>query len=71
EWVEDCFHDDYRDAPNDGAAWTRECSAVADARVLRGGAWDDSAETTRAAARSAALIDYRDNRIGFRVVRTE
>ena len=71
EWVEDCHHDGYRDAPNDGAAWTRDCSAVADARVLRGGAWDGPAETTRAAARSAASTNYYDNRIGFRVARTE
>ena len=23
EWVEDCWHDDYDDAPRDGSAWTR------------------------------------------------
>ena len=37
EWVEDCWHGDYEDAPRDGSAWTRgdDCGR----RVLRGGSW--------------------------------
>ena len=37
EWVDDCWHGDYRGAPADGSAWTSggECSR----RVLRGGSW--------------------------------
>ncbi len=42
EWVEDCWHGDYRGAPVDGSAWTHDCSDVGDSkgvgiRVLRGG----------------------------------
>jgi formylglycine-generating enzyme required for sulfatase activity len=71
EWVEDCYHDRYRDAPSDGTAWTFDCTAVTDARMLRGGAWHGSTNATRSAARSAAIFNYYDNRIGFRIARTE
>ena len=38
EWVEDCWHNGYRGAPTDGAAWIKgDCSK----RVLRGGSWFD------------------------------
>jgi hypothetical protein len=34
EWVQDCYHDDYKGAPADGRVWTTgDCSH----RVLRGG----------------------------------
>jgi formylglycine-generating enzyme required for sulfatase activity len=47
EWTEDCYHDTYDGAPDDGSAWTtgncaraRLFGAVgAVARVLRGGSW--------------------------------
>lgn len=71
EWVEDCYHYGYRDAPSDGRAWTLECTATADTRMLRGGAWHGPTITTRSAARSTAVSSYYDNRIGFRVARTE
>jgi formylglycine-generating enzyme required for sulfatase activity len=71
EWVEDCYHDRYRDAPNDGRAWTLDCSASADTRIVRGGAWHSSTHAMRSAARSAASFNYYDNRIGFRIARTE
>lgn len=71
EWVEDCYHDGYRDAPNDGTAWTLDCTAVTDTRMVRGGAWRDRTNTTRSAARSSAPFGYYDNRIGFRIARSE
>ena len=71
EWVEDCYHDRYRDAPGDGTAWTLDCTAIGDTRMVRGGTWHGPAITTRSAARSSALFDYYDNRIGFRIARTE
>lgn len=71
EWVEDCYHDRYRDAPSDGTAWTLDCTAISDTRMVRGGAWHGHAITTRSAARSSASFDYYDNRIGFRIARTE
>jgi formylglycine-generating enzyme required for sulfatase activity/serine/threonine protein phosphatase PrpC len=71
EWVEDCYHDRYRDAPGDGRAWTLDCAAITDIRMVRGGAWRDPSNTTRSAARSAVSYNYYDNRIGFRIARTE
>ena len=41
EWVEDCWHDDYTDAPTNGSAWLSGCSDV-NKRVLRGGSGDTS-----------------------------
>ena len=39
EWVQDCWHDDYRGAPDDGSAWQRSrgCGFGFDSRVRRGG----------------------------------
>ena len=37
EWVEDCFHDNYEGAPDDGSAWTADGDC--NSRVLRGGSW--------------------------------
>ena len=71
EWVEDCYHDRYRDAPNDGRAWTLDCSASTDTRIVRGGAWHSPTHAMRSAGRSAASFNYYDNRIGFRIARTE
>lgn len=55
EWVEDCWHPDYRGAPSDGGGWKTDttgkvCSDFAD-HVLRGGAWSSTAWTLRIANR--------------------
>ncbi len=71
EWVEDCYHERYWSAPSDGSAWTRDCAAVTDTRMVRGGEWRSSIVAARSAARSSAAADYYDNRIGFRIARTE
>ncbi len=71
EWVEDCYRDRYKDVPADGKAWTRDCSVIADARTLRGGAWRSTSRSTRSTARSSAALHYFDNQIGFRVARTD
>jgi len=48
EWTEDCRHENYENAPNDGSAWTTgECSV----RILRGGAWNSHGKSLRAANR--------------------
>jgi formylglycine-generating enzyme required for sulfatase activity len=71
EWVEDCYHHGYRDAPGDGRAWTLDCTGSIDARMVRGGAWHGPTNTTRSAGRSTVAFNYYDNRIGFRIARTE
>jgi formylglycine-generating enzyme required for sulfatase activity len=71
EWVEDCYHDRYRGGPNDGSAWTNACVTQVDVRMVRGGAWRDASHATRSAARWSASSRYYDDRIGFRIARTE
>ena len=47
EWVEDCWNENYHNAPSDGSAnTTGDC-----VRVLRGGSWDNDPENLRAAYR--------------------
>jgi formylglycine-generating enzyme required for sulfatase activity len=45
EWVEDCWHGSYSGAVSDGSPWTTACTE--DARVLRGGSWDDGPAYSR------------------------
>lgn len=40
-------------------------------RIIRGGAWGDSAKSIRSTWRTSAPYDYLDNRIGFRIARTD
>jgi len=66
EWVEDCWHDSYLRAPDDGTAWVnRGCAR----RVVRGGSWGSASEQFRSAYRSSSPVDVRSARIGFRVAR--
>ena len=50
EWVEDCWHDNYKGAPTDGRAWKTGCYRKY--AVLRGGSWNDNPGALRSAIRS-------------------
>jgi formylglycine-generating enzyme required for sulfatase activity len=63
EWVEDCWHADYANAPSDGSAVGGECTR----RVLRGGSWTDAPGFLRSAFRKGDQMSARDQSIGFRV----
>lgn len=64
EWVQDCFHPNYRDAPADGSVWAGgDCSV----RVVRGGHYASPTPTAQKRDRFAPDRGYPD--IGFRVVR--
>lgn len=66
EWVADCWHDTFRRAPRDGAAWLNPgCRS----RVVRGGSWASSPEHTRSAWRQGSDVNNTNARVGFRVVR--
>lgn len=67
EWTEDCYHDSYEKAPQDGSAW-EEKSCVN--RVLRGGSWDDGPQYLRSADRSWIVPSIRFSNLGFRISRT-
>lgn len=66
EWVEDCWHENYRRAPANGEAWVNPgCKQ----RVVRGSAWLSSAEQSRSSFRMPMDADSGNARVGFRVVR--
>jgi formylglycine-generating enzyme required for sulfatase activity len=69
EWTEDCWHDSYAGAPDDGTAWTTgDCGQ----RVVRGEAFDDPTGNLRSAYRGIGNAGNRDFAYaqGFRVART-
>ena len=67
EWVQDCWNDSYRGAPDNGRAWeTGDCSY----RAARGGSWYDSPGTLRSANRIRLATGYRYHELGFRVAWT-
>jgi formylglycine-generating enzyme required for sulfatase activity len=66
EWVEDCWNDNYRNAPKDSTAWT---SGDCRLRVLRGGNFLSKATEIRSASRFRYDVDVRYYANGFRIVR--
>lgn len=66
EWTEDCWHQNYIQAPANGSAWVnRGCSE----RVVRGGYWASAPEKSRAAFRFAVKAESYGPVIGFRIAR--
>ena len=70
EWVEDCWHDDYNDAPSDGSAWTGDCNSEPQHGVLRGGSWFNDRKDLRSTRRDKCNAKVRSNTGGFRIART-
>ena len=68
EWVEDCWHGDYKGAPTDGSDWLTggDCGK----RVLRGGSWYSRPRYLRSANRSSYSTGDRYSNVGFRIART-
>ena len=67
EWVEDCDHNNYNSAPEDGTTWIRGfCSS----RVVRGGSWFVEPKSLRSASRGWSPTGIRNSLVGFRVGRT-
>ena len=48
QWVEDCWHGDYQNAPIDGSAWVDKFCAT---RVVRSGSWKNNSDYVRTASR--------------------
>jgi len=67
EWVEDCPHPNYDNAPDTAIVWEEgDCSK----RVFRGGCWGCTTMTLRASARKSAAPDLEyDYGVGFRCAR--
>ena len=72
EWVEDCSHRTYEDAPWDGSAWisSRETGGTCSLRVVRGGSWRDWPQALRSANRVPLGAGTRSDVTGFRIART-
>ena len=67
EWVEDCWHENYQNAPADGSAWrTPRCRK----RVLRSGGWANSPDGLRSAMRIPNGAGINSDIVGFRVARS-
>jgi formylglycine-generating enzyme required for sulfatase activity len=68
EWVEDCWHENYKGAPTDGSAWQESGGGDCGARVIRGGSWIGIPDSLRASFRDGSRADGRDFFLGFRLV---
>jgi formylglycine-generating enzyme required for sulfatase activity len=68
EWVADCYRPNYKDAPEDGAAWDAEDCRY---RVARGGAFNKPARSMASTARHRFDPATRLNMLGFRLARDE
>jgi formylglycine-generating enzyme required for sulfatase activity len=67
EWVEDCWHGNYKGAPEDGSAWLDAGGADCGLRVIRGGSGSGDPEFVRSSVRSRNTAGTRYNFIGFRL----
>lgn len=67
EWVQDCWHDSYKGAPSDEAAWV---DGGCKYRVLRGGAWGNGVGYPRTTLRDKGPADFRHVDFGFRIARS-
>jgi formylglycine-generating enzyme required for sulfatase activity len=70
EWVQDCYHDSYNNAPGDGSAWDLGTDCASERRVLRGGSWDSDPRNLFSASRDVDGAGVRGIRAGFRLART-
>jgi len=66
EWVADCMHKSYDDAPVNGSSWQQaDCTE----RVIRGGSWSNPPDNGRVARREGMPASVRQDNLGFRLVR--
>jgi formylglycine-generating enzyme required for sulfatase activity len=67
EWVADCYHDSYWEAPPDPDAWMDGAYCADGRRVLRGGSWFSNPKILRSASRLKFKPGFRYDTIGFRL----
>lgn len=69
EWTQDCWHDNYNNAPNNGSAWLEKDSGDCGRRVVRGGSGGNGPQLVRSALRyrfgTVEALDLQ----GFRIAR--
>lgn len=69
EWTQDCWHDNYHNAPDDGSPWLEKDSGDCDRRVIRGGSWIEYPKNLRSANRDWSRIVGMNYDLGFRIAR--
>jgi formylglycine-generating enzyme required for sulfatase activity len=69
EWVQDCYHPNYKDAPTDGSDWAVTCPDDR-VHVVRAGSQYQGSQYLRSAYRDRSFAADRDQYLGFRVGRT-
>lgn len=67
EWVADCWHNKFSEAPNDGSPIIKEGCGK---RVIRGGAWSFPPKEIRSANRWRDFPSRRSDDTGFRVAKS-
>ena len=67
EWVDDCWHNELAEAPQNGVALNIGFSCQT--RIIKDGAWYEGPEVMRSASRRQRDGAMADNGIGFRVAR--
>lgn len=66
QWTADCWHPDYKGAPDDGSAWDEpDCLE----RVIRGGSAGTDSRASRADYRVRMSIGANFSKLGFRLAR--
>jgi len=68
QWVEDCFHPNYEDAPNNGESWIADCPDE-HRHVIRGGSYLTTSDFLRAAFRFPGTTMLHNYGPGIRVAR--
>jgi formylglycine-generating enzyme required for sulfatase activity/serine/threonine protein phosphatase PrpC len=66
EWVHDCYHRNYKDAPDDGSVWE---GGDCEVRIARGGAYRSPASSMRVENREKFKSNKGQYNVGFRVAR--
>ncbi|QOL48530.1 formylglycine-generating enzyme family protein [Massilia litorea] len=67
EWVSDCWHNNFKDAPANGRTWEEPNCTV---RVIRGGSWREGAPYMVVSTRFKYDASVRQLQNGFRVARS-
>jgi formylglycine-generating enzyme required for sulfatase activity len=67
EWVEDCWHASYDNAPVDGTPWLDDSRGDCSHRITRGGSWRNAMQDLRVTARLKYPTGHAAQVRGFRV----
>ena len=74
EWVQDCYHQNYKGAPKNNVAWNTKCYKDKDQNkifsVLRGGSWYSPPDKLRSTHRIFEHYERRRSVYGFRIARS-